>query len=120
MAGFDTHKEKYEMFKKDAGNEAISIPTRIEAYFNACFHMIEANVANMGIHINKHQLVRSILEKNSQIFGDQTEKVWRTFQEIENQIRPGQIYGSVIDGKKLQRTKELFRAIEKICGDSLK
>lgn len=117
MASFDTHKRKYEMFNHDAENEANSIPTRIEAYFNACFHLIEAKAAKVGVHIHKHQSVRAILDKNSQIFEDDTEKVWRSFQQIENQIRPGQIYGSLVDGKKLQRTKELFKLIEKICGD---
>ncbi len=116
MTSFDGHMEKYRMFKADAQNETNSIPTRIEAYFNACFHLIEANAAKMGLHMEKHQRVRSMLERNHQIFGGDTEKVWRAFQEIENQIRPGQIYGGLIDGKKLQRTKELFETIEEICG----
>ena len=120
MTDIDTHREKYKMFKQDAENETNSIPTKIEAYFNAGFHLIEAVAAKMGIHIQKHQKVRSGLEKNLQIFKDETEKVWRAFQKIENQIRPGQIYGGAVDGGKLQRTKELFRSIEKICGGRLK
>ncbi|MEW6009505.1 MAG: hypothetical protein AB1629_07730 [Candidatus Omnitrophota bacterium] len=118
MASFDIHKEKYTMFKRDAENEENSIPTRIEAYFNASFHLIESRVSKFGIHIDKHQNVRTILEKNHQIFRDDTEQVWRAFQEIENQIRPGQIYGGAINGKKLSRTIELFWIIETICGKS--
>ena len=117
MANFDLHKEKYLMFKRDAEDEENSIPTRIEAYFNASFHLIESEVSKYGIHINKHQNVRVILEKNNQIFGDNTERVWRAFQEIENQIRPGQIYGGAINGKKLKRTIELFEIIQTICGE---
>jgi len=37
MSNFDIHREKYKMFKCDAENEANSIPTRIQAYFNAGF-----------------------------------------------------------------------------------
>ncbi len=118
MSDSNSHKEKYLMFKHDAENEINSIPTRIEAYFNALFHLIESKAAELGIHIEKHQKVRLILENNQEIFRESTEKVWRSFQEIENQIRPGQIYGGAIDGKKLGRTQDLFRLIEAICGVS--
>lgn len=116
MSDFNTHLLKYQMFKTDAGNESNSIPIRIEAYFYAAFHLIEANAAKAGIHIEKHQKVRSMLEQNQQIFGVFTEQVWRSFHEIENQIRPGQVYGGAINGKRLDRTVELFRIIETICG----
>jgi hypothetical protein len=36
--------------------------SRIEAYFNASFHLIEAVAARIGLHIQKHQKVRSELE----------------------------------------------------------
>ena len=119
MTDFNIHNKKYRMFKADAENETNSIPTRIEAYFYACFHLIEAIAARKAIHIEKHQKVRSILERNQQIFGDNTEDVWRAFQEIENQIRPGQIYGGLIDGKKLKRTKELFGVVNNLCEGAL-
>lgn len=118
MANFDIHKEKYLMFKRDAEDKENSIPTRIEAYFNASFHLIELRASESGIHIDKHQSVRTMLEKNNQIFKEDTERAWRAFQEIENQIRPGQIYGGVINGKKLNRTIELFKIIETICGET--
>lgn len=115
MAMHEIHKEKYLMFKHDAENGENSVLTRIEAYFNASFHLIESKASEKGIHVNKHQDMRTILEKNHHIFGDATEKVWKAFQEIENQIRPGQIYGSAINGKKLKRTIELFQIIESFC-----
>jgi hypothetical protein len=118
MSNFDTHKEKYRMFKKDAMNEQNSTPIRIEAYFYSAFHLIEATAIQSGVHIEKHQQVRTVLEKNSQIFKENTEAVWRAFHEIENQIRPGQIYGGAINGNKLKRTIELFKAIEGICGEN--
>ena len=87
MTVFDKHYSKYSMFKKDALNESISAPMRIEAYFYASFHLIEAIAARHGIHIEKHQKVRSVLEEFPWIFGDKSETLWRTFLEIENQIR---------------------------------
>jgi len=119
MADISIHKEKYKMFKADAESESNSIPLRIEAYFYSAFHLIEAIAANAGIHVEKHQKVRTILEKNLHIFKDSTEKLWKAFQEIENQIRPGQIYGGAVNGKKLKRTKELFETIEALCGVKL-
>lgn len=62
MSSSETHLEKYRMFKADANNEGNSIPTRIEAYFHAAFHLIEVHAAISGIHIEKHQKVRTILE----------------------------------------------------------
>jgi hypothetical protein len=117
MSNPETHLEKYRMFKSDASNADNSIPIRIEAYFYAAFHLIEAMAARTGSHIEKHQRVRTILEKNHQIFEKNTERVWRAFHEIENQIRPGQIYGGAINGKKLSRTIELFQVIETMCGE---
>ena len=104
MASYETHIKKYRMFLRDAKNESNSEPTRVIAYFEAAFHLIEAVAARRRIHINKHQLVRRVLEEST-LFGDDTEKVWRAFQEIENQIRPGQAYGGRIDGEALEGPK---------------
>lgn len=103
------------MSLKDAANEQNSEPTRIEALFEAAFHLIEAVAAKHRIHVNKHKLVRDFLEHNAAIFGENTESVWRAFQEIENQIRPGQAYGGAIDGEALKRAKELVGIIREIC-----
>ena len=119
MSKFDRHKEKYEMFKNDALNEDISIPLRIEAYFYAAFHLIESLAAQIGLHIEKHQKVRSFLEKNHELVGDETDKLWRSFREIEQNLRPGQVYGGQINGQKLTRARELFELIEAICERNL-
>jgi superoxide dismutase len=115
MSSFEVHKKKYKMFLNDAINEQNSEPTRIEAFFEAMFHLIEMVAAKRRIHINKHKLVRNVLEQDKNIFGDVTEKIWRAFQEIENQIRPGQAYGGAIDGEALERTMELVSTIQQIC-----
>ena len=53
------------------------------------------------------------------IFKEDTETVWRAFQTIENQIRPGQEYGGKINGEELRRAKSLFEEIRKICNKAL-
>ncbi|MEX2704174.1 MAG: hypothetical protein ACTSSA_10395 [Candidatus Freyarchaeota archaeon] len=48
MTDRERHLEKYRMFKRDAENPSVSPPTRVEAYFSAAFHLIEACVAGRG------------------------------------------------------------------------
>lgn len=115
MASLDIHLKKYKMFKKDAFNESNSEPTRIEAFFEAAFHLIEATANLSDVHINKHKMVRKMLQENQNIFEEKTETVWRTFQSIETQIRPGQAYGGKINGEKLKEALRAFESIEEIC-----
>jgi len=115
MASQDIHFQKYKLFKRDAENEENSIPTRIEAIFEACFHLIEACMAKDGLHINKHNAVRSMITEYGDVFGENSETVWRAFQELENQIRPGQTYGGRINGPQLQRAQSIMKRIESVC-----
>jgi uncharacterized protein (UPF0332 family) len=119
MTSFEKHIKKYKLFKKDAENETVSHMSRIEACFFASFHLIEAVMANHNMHINKHTMLRSVLAKD-EIFKEDTETVWKSFQTIENQIRPGQEYGGKINGEELKRAKELFKRIEEVCDKFLK
>jgi hypothetical protein len=109
------HLEKYRLFRSDAENQSVSSPTRVDAYFSAAFHLIEACMAKSELHIDKHQLVRATLEAHSEVFGSDTEKVWRAFQRIENQIRPGQLYGGKIDGEAVKQAKKSFQEVEEVC-----
>jgi len=120
MASFEIHMKKHELFRRDASNEQNSPPTRVEALFEASFHLIEACAARKGVHINKHQLVRSTLLKHESILGEHTEQVWRAFNELENQIRPGQAYGGKIDGEALERAQQLVERVEKACDKVLR
>ncbi len=115
LASLQIHEKKYGLLKKDAENGTNSEMTRINAYFNAAFHAIEAVAAKKNLHVNKHGLVRHFLEEHAELFEAKTEVVWRAFQELENQIRPGQVYGGAINGEKLEQAKRLFRAIEECC-----
>lgn len=109
------HKKKFKMFKGDAENEENSAPTRIESYFSSIFHLIDACMAKNNLHIDKHQRVRTMIEANPEVFGNKGEEVWRAFQKIENQIRPGQTYGGKINGKELMKTQKLYGKIKSIC-----
>ena len=120
MASFEKHIEKYKLFKKDAENKTVSHMSRIEAYFFASFHLIEAVMAKKEKHINKHTMLRSVLTKETDIFKKDTETDWRDFQTIENQIRPGQEYGGKINGEELKRAEKLFEDIRRICNEALK
>lgn len=120
MSSFEVHIEKYNLFKKDAENETVSHPSRIEAYFAAAYQLIEACMAKYGLHINKHQMVRTILSQEERVFNSDTETVWRRFQLLENQIRPGQSYGGKINGEELKRAEQVFEEIKKICEKALK
>jgi len=119
MASQSVHVEKYRLFKRDAQNEENSIPTRIEAIFEACFHLIEACMAKERLHINKHSRVRSMVTEHENVFGEGSDKVWRAFQELENQIRPGQAYGGRIDGPQLERAQDIMKEIEDVCNTVL-
>ncbi len=115
MSNEATHRQKYEGFRADAEIHAQFIPTRIEAYFQASFHLIEIVAARQNIHIDVHKRVRRILESNPDLFSAHTEVIWRAFQRLENNVRPGQIYGGAIDGPQLRETQRLFYQIEEVC-----
>jgi len=120
MTKLEVHFKKYKMFKEDAENEDVSYPMRIEAYFASAFHIIEACCALHNIHINKHSMIRRTLEENPEIFGEETRRVWELFQRIENQLRPGLMYGARENGEALEEVRESFEEIEEICLRKLK
>jgi len=120
MSTFEKHYELYENFKLDAEKNDLYAGTRVETYFLAAFHLIEACTALEMVHINKHQLVRKSLENNKHIFQDETEAIWRNFQTIENKIRPKFVYGASWRPVDLDEVKKCFNDIEIICMGKIK
>ncbi|HEY0087858.1 MAG TPA: hypothetical protein VGB37_03385 [Candidatus Lokiarchaeia archaeon] len=102
-------------FKKDAEKEENSKESRAELYFLSLFHLIEACASIFDIHINKHQILRSILEKNSKIFRDKTKEIWTSFQMIETRLRPKFSYGFSWIDEDFDELKDLYSKIESIC-----
>lgn len=115
MSKEEVHREKYENFKRDAMNEDLFIPSRIELYFDSAFHLIDMVCARFKVHIDTHKNVRRAVSSNMEIFKENTEAVYTSFEELEKMIRPGQVYGSPINGKSLEKTKRIFETLEKIC-----
>lgn len=115
MSDFAVHLELYHNFKKDAENIALFEGTRVEAYFLAAFHLIEACAAKGRVHINKHQHVRTVIEENIFLFEKESENIWRNFQIIENQLRPKFAYSMSWNKDDVKKIIEHFQLIEKIC-----
>jgi len=114
------HLRHYEALRADAYREDNSDELRVEAFFLAAYHLIEACAAKFGVHINKHQMVRDELEANAGIFGEETKKVWSDFQELENRVRPGFVYGASQSKEGFHKAVQLFESIEVSCKEVLK
>lgn len=113
------HRKRYEAFRADAYRTENSPEIRVEAWFLAAFHHIDACAARHNRHIGKHQNVRKELEANERIFGPHTREVWQAFQELETRIRPKFVYGSAWTSKDLALAQRLFEAIEARCREAL-
>lgn len=112
MAQLKVHLTKLTALRTDAMREDISPELRVEALFLASFQAVEAAAARINVHIGKHQNVRRELEANTEIFGDQTDRVWRAFLDLETRIRPKFVYGQAWDKSDLAEAIRLFDAIE--------
>lgn len=113
--GSDTaHNQKYQNFKKEAEKSSY-IPSKIENYFLAAFHLIEAVLANYKIHTDLHKKIFKSLKENPEIFKDKTFTLMDAFRRIERDLRPGITYGSKENGEKLEEVMKLFKLIESIC-----
>ena len=115
MAVKAVHLANYERFKADALREEISDGLRVEAFFLAALHLVDACAAQASVHIGKHQHVRRELEANLRLFGAETEAVWRAFQDLETRVRPRFVYGSGGTPGDFQEARDLFARIEAIC-----
>jgi len=115
MSEFSVHFDLYKKFKKDAENETLFEGTRVESYFLAAFHLIESCAAKERIHINKHQKVRIFIEENEFLFRADSEAIWRSFQIIENRLRPKFTYSMSWTEIDLKKVIENFQIIESTC-----
>ncbi|MEW5761060.1 MAG: hypothetical protein AB1779_09880 [Candidatus Thermoplasmatota archaeon] len=115
MGSLKNHMELYKRFKEDAKKEENYEGTRVEAYFLASFHLIEACAAKERVHINKHQKVREVLEENRFVLKEDTEQVWRCFQKLENQLRPKFAYTFTWTSDDMKEVERNFESIEKYC-----
>ncbi len=119
MAQKAVHLKRYETLRADAYRAENSAEIRVEAWFLAAFHHIDACAAKLGRHIGKHQNVRKELEATDRIFGPHTRDVWQSFQELETRVRPKFVYGSEWTAKDLALAQRLFESIEERCREAL-
>jgi hypothetical protein len=112
MAQLRVHLAKLKTLRTDGLREDISAELRVEALFLAAYQAVEAAAARVNVHVGKHQNVRRELEANAAIFGDQTDAVWRAFQDLETRIRPKFIYGQSWTRSDLLEAIRLFKVIE--------
>jgi len=119
MTSRSRHLAQYEDFKKGAELEANPAQLRVEAIFLAIFHLIDACAASHNVHVNKHQRVRYELARSPAIFGDRTEEIWLTFQDIESRLRPKFVYGKNWTKKDFDSVFEKALRIERICQEVL-
>lgn len=113
------HLDQYQDFKKGSELEANPPQLRVEAIFLALFHLIDACAASHNVHINKHQRIRSELERNHSIFGERTEEAWIAFQDIEARLRPKFVYGKSWQPEDFEAVFERAARIERICREVL-
>ena len=120
LGSFQNHLDLYKKFKRDAENPGNYEGTRVEAYFLSGFQLIEACAAMERVHINKHQNIRTVLEQNRFIFGENTDTVWRSFQKIGNQLRPKFAYGVTWTDEDLNDVVRMYGVMEAACLEKLK
>jgi len=116
----DKHLERYRRFREDAAREELNPETRVEAYFLAAHQLIEACAAKNDVHIGKHQNVRTELMANGFVFGDRTESVWRSFQSLENRLRPKFVYGFNWTQQDFEQVLAVFGELERWCQEVLR
>jgi len=109
------HLAQYKDFKKGAELEANPVQVRVESWFLATFHLIDACAARKNVHINKHQRVRHELTANPSIFGKHTEAVWMAFQDIEARLRPKFVYGKNWQKADFQAVLKRAGQIQSVC-----
>ncbi|MHA1264895.1 MAG: hypothetical protein ACTSRS_06625 [Candidatus Helarchaeota archaeon] len=114
MGSSKNHFLKYQDFKKEA-EKSTYIPSKIENYFLAAYHLIESIFATQNIHTDLHKKIFKMLKSHPDLFGANTFNLMNAFRRIERDLRPGVTYGSKENGEKLKETQELFNLIETIC-----
>ena len=120
MATFERHMAQYEAFKATANLPGATPPSRVELLFLAAYHLIDACAAKKGQHINKHQNVRSELEKNPAILEERADRVWRVFNDLQGGFRAKFVYGGRWTRRDLEEAVHSFETVERLCLEALR
>jgi len=118
MSRLETHLQKARTFQQGA-DQATSPEMRVEAWFLAAYHLIEACAAKHRIHIQKHQRVPDELERNSAILGPRSTTVADAFRYLDNNARAKFVYGDSGTKRDLAKARSCFEEIEAACQEAL-
>ncbi len=118
MARLDQHLTKYREFRR-AAELADADAVKVETWFLAAYHLIEACAAKRRIHIQKHQRVPDELARNPSILGNRTKEVADAFRFLDLEARAKFVYGASGTKADLERAKRSFEAIESACQEVL-
>jgi len=119
MTRMESHLARYREFKKSA-ELSDSDAVKVESWFLAAYHAIEACAAKHRIHIQKHHLVPRELERNPAIFGERTKQVADAFRYLDFEARAKFVYGGSGKASDLVLAKRSFETIESACEDVLR
>ncbi|MFQ6125269.1 MAG: hypothetical protein ACE5R6_11795 [Candidatus Heimdallarchaeota archaeon] len=114
MTTEETHLKKYRNFKKE-GDKAQFVPSKIENYFLAAFHLIETVLATKNIHSNVHKRLFQVIKSHEDIFAGTAFSIANSFRRIERDLRPGVMYGASENGRVLKEVLHEFETIETLC-----
>ncbi|HKZ64463.1 MAG TPA: hypothetical protein VJ400_08470 [Thermoplasmata archaeon] len=119
MSRLETHLARFREFR-DAASATEADAVRVESWFLASYHAIEACAAKNRLHIQKHSRVPEELTRNLAIFGDRTREVVEAFRFLDLEARAKFVYGGSGTDADLRRARQSFEAIEAICTEALR
>jgi len=119
MSRLETHLQKARTFQQGA-DQATSPEMRVEAWFLAAYHLIEACAAKRHIHIQKHQRVPGELKRNPAIFGERTAEVSEAYQYPDGEARAKFVYGASGTDEELDRARSSFETVRRRCEEALR
>jgi hypothetical protein len=118
MTRLENHLHKYREFKR-AAEASDSDAVRVETWFLAAYHLIEACAAKHRVHIQKHQRVPEELLHNPSILGGRTKEVVDAFRFLDFEARAKFVYGTTGSRSDLARARGSFETIEAACREVL-
>ena len=119
MSRLETHLVKARKFQEGA-DRATSPEMKVEAWFLAAYHFIEACAAKHRIHIQKHQRVPEELKHSRQIFGEKTMLVSDAYEYLDGEARAKFVYGDSGTDEDLERARTSFETVRRVCEEALR
>lgn len=119
MSRLETHLARYREFR-DAASATGADAVRVESWFLAAYHAIEACAAKKRLHVQKHSRVPEELSRNPAIFGERTRDIVEAFRFLDLEARAKFVYGGSGTDADLRRARQSFETIEAICTEVLR